>query len=219
MLRRICLRNIDVRRVKENPFRLRLSYDENEIIHMCESIRANGGIINPIIVRWKDGWYEICSGHRRWQAAKRLGEKSIPAIQCEINDEEMIQAGLVENLQRQDLNALEEARGLEMLKEKANLTHKELGFRVGKTEDFVAQRVRLLTLPDQIREMLSRDKINPTMAEAIASKSPEIQKRILALIEQGHELTTREISAMVDQIGKSTNRKPAETSSNGVDGQ
>lgn len=206
-LKRIYVQNIPIDKVRPNPFQLRVESELNELIQLCESIRSGDRLIHPITVRRQKDYYEIASGHRRWQACKRLSEKYIPAVVCDLTDQEMLETSLIENLQRRNLNPIEEAKGLAALKEKFNLSHKEVGLKVGRTQDYVAQRVRLLSLPDNIQGLLSCDKIGASAAEAIASKPSEIRTQLLSLIEKGWKPTVVQVHAYADAKKREEDQK------------
>ena len=192
-LRRICIRDIRVDKIRPNPFQPRMSCEEQELLQLVESIKSAGGLVHPITVRWKNGFYEIATGYRRWLAYKTLSEKTIPAIICVLSDKEMLETALVENVQRKNLNPIEEAKGFALLKKKFDMRYEDIGQKVGKTKDYVAQRIRLLSLPYKIRKLLSRDKINTSIAEAMASRPADIQNRVISMIEAGHTPTVKQI--------------------------
>ncbi len=189
----VFVKELPVSKIRPNPFQPRSNYDEQELIRLCESIRAQGGLIHPITVRKARGSFQIVSGYRRWLAYKRMGEQLIPAIVRNVNDQEMLEIALVENLQRADLNPIEEAEGLKKLEKIWNMTRRDVARKIGKSYGYVSQRVELLDLPDWIQDILSRDKLSPSVAEAIGSCSPEIQDKLRRIMERGWTPTVQQI--------------------------
>lgn len=145
----------------------------------------------------KETFYEIAIGERRWRACRRLGYSSIPALVRKLTDEQMLEMALVENLQRKNLNPIEEASGYSKLQQKFGWTQEEVAKKVGKTRDYIAQRLRLLDFPPDIRELVSRDTITPTHAELIASlKDPRLVERALRTVVDKN-LSTHQLEPLV----------------------
>ncbi|AIL65238.1 Chromosome-partitioning protein ParB [Rickettsiales bacterium Ac37b] len=145
-------------------------FSEEHILELAESIKKNG-IIIPIIVRFSKihNKYEIIAGERRWRAAKLAGLSKIPVIIKEVDDNQALEIALIENVQRQDLTVLEEAEGYKKLIEEFNYTQEKLSEVIGKSRSHIANLLRLLTLPDSIKEMINRGELSMGHARAIMS--------------------------------------------------
>lgn len=144
---------IKVDKIKVNPFQPRQDFKQAEIEELAQSIK-NFGLIQAITVRESEEGYELIAGERRLRAAKFLNKEVIPAVIKEFNDQQMAEIALIENLQRKDLNFLEEAQAYQRLLDEFNLTQKELAERVSKSQSTIANKLRLLNLPAQIRKKL-----------------------------------------------------------------
>lgn len=159
-------------------FQPRQYFDEKSMIDLANSIK-NEGIIQPIIVRTTENKkYEIIAGERRWKAASMAGLKEIPAIIREINDESALAFGILENLQREDLNPIEEAEAFKKLIHGFSLTHEDVSFRVSKSRAYITNSIRLLNLPKYLQEALVKNDLQVGHAKAIASLESETQKEV-----------------------------------------
>lgn len=161
--------------IQPNPDQPRKAFDEEELANLADSIRKEG-LLQAIIVRPKDGKYQIVAGERRWQASKIAGLESVPVRIVEMDDEQALRIALVENLQRSDLNAMEEARGYKDLMAKGDLTQAELAAAVSKSRSAVANSLRLLDLPKQVQDYVYDGALTAGHARAILS-IPEEEKR------------------------------------------
>ncbi len=159
---------IDIENIKTNPYQPRRNFDEEKIKELAETIKEKG-IIEPLIVRKAPLGYELISGERRLRAAKMAGLKRVPCIVRPAGEEETLELALIENLQREDLNPLEEARAYKMLKERFGLTQEEIAKKVGKDRATVANSLRLLKLPEEILQGLSEGKISEGHAKLLLS--------------------------------------------------
>ena len=159
----------------------RKRFDEESLQDLADSIRIHG-IIQPLTVRrLSSGYYQIIAGERRWRAAKLAGLSEIPAVIIEADDRKVMELGLIENLQREDLNPIEEANGYKVLMSEYGLTQEEVAQRVGKSRPAVANALRLLTLPDPVHLLLEEGKLSAGHARAIlAVPSGELQEKTLA---------------------------------------
>lgn len=183
--------------IQPNPHQPRKKIDNKAMEELMESIKTHG-LIQPIVVRPLEGnKYEIIAGERRWQACKRLNMERIPVIIKKYSDLEASAAALIENIQREDLNAVEEANAYKQLMENYGLTQEELSNRVGKSRSFIANMVRLLTLPREIKEMLAEGLITAGHARALVTlDDSETQiKFTLKVIKQ--QLSVRKTEEMV----------------------
>ncbi len=195
---------VDIHKIKPNGNQPRKSFNEEKIDELAKSIEVHG-IIQPIVLRQTEGGYEIVAGERRWRAARRAGLKEVPCLIRELTDEQNALMALIENMQREDLNAIEEAAGLERMIRTFGLTQEQVSKSVGKSRPYIANSLRLLKLPDQIQQMVAEGKLTSGHARAIAGIKDS--KKQLAAAEKCMELnwTVRDVEA----FAKDTN-KPAE---------
>ena len=170
------LRINDIEPNLEQP---RKSFDEESLRELAESIKKHG-IVQPIIVRKENDTYRIVAGERRWRAAKIANLEKIKAIVKDLTDQEILEVALIENLQREDLNPIEEAEAYEKLIKEHGLKQEEIAEIVGKSRPAVANSLRLLSLPDEIKSGLVERKITSGHARALlAIEDPEVQKRVM----------------------------------------
>ena len=189
--------------IEPNRNQPRKNFDEAALSELAESIKEHG-LIQPIVVSpMASGSYRIIAGERRWRASRLAGLESVPVVIKEIDDKEQYEIALIENLQREDLNAIEEALGYKALIDNYGLTQESVSARVGKSRSAVANALRLLGLSEEEREALKNGIITPGHARALlAIDDPEIRKTAFALSRAGKSV--REIEA----LAKSANRKP-----------
>lgn len=164
----------------------RKRFEEEALSDLADSIRLHG-IIQPLTVRrLSSGYYQIIAGERRWRAAKLAGLTEIPAVVIEADDRKVMELGLIENLQREDLNPMEEAMGYRVLMEEYGLTQEETAQRVGKSRPAVANALRLISLPDAVRALVEDGDLSAGHARALAGvKGTEKQKRLAKLVVDG----------------------------------
>lgn len=159
--------NLPVTALQAGQFQPRSYFDENELRELAESIRKNG-IVQPIIVRLvKDNQYEIVAGERRWRAAKIVGMDMVPVIIMQLDDKQAMEVALVENVQRQNLMLLEEAEGYKRLVDEFGYTQEQLADVIGKSRSQITNTLRLLNLPDEIKNLLNEDKLTAGHARAL----------------------------------------------------
>lgn len=180
------VRMIPLDQIDNNPDQPRKRFDEEQLEELKESIQAHG-LLEPIIVRPVDGRYEVVVGERRWRAAQMAGLAEIPAIVRSMSDREAMEIALVENLQREDLNPLEEAEAYRRLMEEFSLTQEEIAERVGKKRSTIANTLRLLELDPEIREDLASGKITGGHAKALLSIPGKAKRLRIArrIVEEG----------------------------------
>lgn len=189
------IKQIPVEDLCPSPFQPRRVFDESAIEDLVESIKKKG-VIQPLIVRQRGDKYEIIGGERRWRASKLAGLEKIPAIVHDFTDKEAMEVALIENLQRQDLNALEEAEGYRRLMEEFKNTQEELAAAVGKSRSHIANMMRLLGLPDPVKKMLEDGKITAGHARALlTAKNPE--KLAEQVVREG--LNVRQIEKLAQE--------------------
>lgn len=190
---------INVGEIKPNAFQPRKDFDERAIEELASSIQENG-ILQPLIVRKTEGQYEIIAGERRWRAAQRAGLTRVPVIIKDVSDREALELALVENLQREDLNPIEEATAYEQLIEDFGLTHEEISKRIGKERSTITNQLRLLKLPDEIKQALIAGEITAGHARAILGiQSSAKAKEILEAIKRD-KLSVRKTEKLVQKI-------------------
>ncbi len=173
------LKEIDIDEIRNDPQQARKKFDQEKLHELAASI-SEYGVIQPVVVRpLKQGSYELIAGERRWRACKLLGLKKVPAVIKEYADIEAKAISLIENVQREDLNPLEEAAAYRQLMEDYGLTQEEVSVRVGKSRPFVANMVRLLGLPGKIRDLLAGGQISTGHARALLAITDE-EKQLAA---------------------------------------
>ncbi len=190
-------RLIDIDEIVPNPNQPRRRFSEEEIKELAESIKEFG-VLQPIIVREKNGKYEIVAGERRWRAAKIAGLSRIPAVVKEVSDEEMMILSLVENLQREDLNPIERARAIKILKEEMGLTDEEISKYLGKSRSTVTNILRILNLPLEVLDLVADGKISEGHARVLLrlNDKEEILNWARRIVEEN--LTVRDLENLID---------------------
>jgi len=176
------LRNIPLDEITPNSRQPRTQWDPEELKDLAKSIRSNG-LLEPILVRPRDGKYEIVAGERRWRSCKLAGWKQIPAIIRNLEDQQSLESALIENIQRSDLNPVDEARAYQMLSSDFDLTHEEIAMRVGKDRSTITNLLRLLGLSDVLLEHVSRETLSLGHARVLLTLPEEkrlsIAKRMI----------------------------------------
>lgn len=198
---------IDIDRIVPNPTQPRKEFDEEALDELAESIRQLG-IIQPLTVRkGADGRYVLISGERRWRAARRAGLAALPVYIREVDDENLHAMALVENIQRQDLNAIEIALGMQRLIDECSLTQDALSEKVGKKRSSVANYLRLLKLPDEVQLALKEGLISMGHAKAIAGAPEGEQLRLLKrCVRKG--LSVRQAEEAARALGERSDEAP-----------
>jgi ParB family chromosome partitioning protein len=164
----------------------RIVFDDGKLDELAKSIRANG-VVQPVLLRRKGTRFELIAGERRWRAAEMAGLIKIPAVVRNVSDDRVLEIALIENIQREDLNPIEEARAYKKLIETLGLTQETVGERVGRDRSYVTNYLRLLKLPEDLQELLQAGRISTGHARALLGVDhPDIQRRIARrIIEQG----------------------------------
>ena len=175
----------------------RKRFDQESLDDLAESIRTHG-IIQPLTVRrLASGYYQIIAGERRWRAAKAAGLAEVPAVIIEADDRKVMELGLIENLQREDLNPAEEARGYQVLMEEYGLTQEQVAQRMGKSRPAIANTLRLLALPEDVMAMLEDGTLSAGHARAIlGAPSTELQREAAKKVVEG-QLSVRQTEALI----------------------
>ncbi|MDF9839704.1 MULTISPECIES: ParB/RepB/Spo0J family partition protein [unclassified Paenibacillus] len=195
---------IPLGQLRANPYQPRKDFNEEAIQELAESIRQHG-VIQPIIVRSVLKGYEIIAGERRFRASQYCGKTTIPAVVRSLSDQQVMEIALIENLQRENLNAMEIAVAYQGLMDQFSLTQEELSLKVGKSRSHIANFLRLLTLPEEVKDYVSRGTISMGHARAIVGlKDPEIVKQLAEqCVEQ--QWSVRQL----EEVVKNLDRKPA----------
>ncbi|MCI2106531.1 MAG: ParB/RepB/Spo0J family partition protein [Intestinimonas sp.] len=185
----------------------RKRFDEDSLSDLADSIRTHG-VIQPLTVRrLSSGYYQIIAGERRWRAAKLAGLSELPAVIIEADDRTVMELGLIENLQREDLNPMEEAQGYRTLMDEYNLTQEEVAHQVGKSRPSIANALRLLALPDAIHQLLEDGKLSAGHARAIlAIPNGDLQKKLAQQVV-ANGLSVRQTEALAKQLAAGLNRQ------------
>jgi ParB family chromosome partitioning protein len=182
---------LPVAAIQPNPLQPRQAFDQAAIDELAESIRQKG-ILQPLLVRRNNGVYELIAGERRFRAAQQLGMEQVPVTVRDCADGEMLEVALIENIQRENLNPLEEARAYRRLTDEFKLTQDEIATRVGKDRSTVANTVRLLQLPQEVQREIERGTLSAGHARALVNAGPEAAKIKLAREIVARRLTVRE---------------------------
>jgi ParB family chromosome partitioning protein len=190
---------VAVDRITPSPFQPRRTFDEAKLEELAGSIR-NQGIIQPLVVRRKDDGYELIAGERRWRASMKAGLSRVPVVIREASDHEALQLALVENLQREDLNPIEEASGYHRLQEEFHWSQEEMADRVGKSRPAIANSLRLLSLPAEVQQEVVAGNLPAGQARALLGlhTEPLIISASREVIAKG--LSTRETEKMVRNL-------------------
>jgi ParB family transcriptional regulator, chromosome partitioning protein len=191
---------IDLDLIEPNTFQPRTSFDEERLEQLAQSIRANG-IIQPLLVRRLSAdKYQLVAGERRWRAAQRAGLHRVPCVIKEIPEDKMLELALIENIQRQELNAIEEAQAYKRLIETLGLTQEMVAQRVGRDRTFITNYLRLLRLPEDIQRMVEAEQLSMGHARALLGvDEPEIQRKLAKEVsEKG--LSVRQTERAIKRI-------------------
>lgn len=199
-------------RIRPNPYQPRREFDEAGLAELQASLRTSG-LLQPITVRPVSNGFELVSGERRLRAATRLGWTDIPAIVREMDDRTLLTLALVENLQRADLNAVEEARGYRRLSEEFGLTHAQIADAVGKDRTSVTSLLRILNLPASVLDLVERDQLSAGHARALVSVDDERRALQLATEAVARQLSVRELERRVREIQERPAMRGAPSSS------
>lgn len=195
---------IPITKIQASRYQPRLHFDETALQELTDSIKVNG-LIQPITVRAVEDHYEIIAGERRWRACERAGLETVPCYILSPNENQAAEMALVENIQRENLSAVEEAKGYVQLMRQANLTQEEVAKRVGKSQSSIANKIRLLNLPQEVQEAVADHKLSERHARALLSLPAEKQTAAYHYVED-RSLNVRQTEAYVERI--SEKKKP-----------
>ena len=192
---------VDVKDVKPNPYQPRKHFDDDKIQELADSIKLHG-VFTPILVKKAVKGYELITGERRLRASKLAGLKRIPAILMDFDDQKMMEIALLENIQREDLNAIEEAQGYEKLIKKLGYKQEELAHRIGKSREHVANMLRLLKLPASVQQHVVNNELSMGHVRALLSlKDPKLMEEVAQKAIQLH-LSVRAVETLVKNMNE-----------------
>ena len=194
---------VDSDLLRPNKFQPRTNIDDGKIEELARSIKSNG-IIQPIVVRKVEGGYEIVAGERRWRASQRLGLLKVPVVVRDIPEDRLLAAALIENIQREDLNPIEEAQAYRRLTEEYHLTQEQIAEAVGKDRSSVANFLRLLRLPQEVRANLGSGALSMGHARALLGLPDEEAQLRIARDVVARSLSVRETEALVKKATQPT---------------
>lgn len=202
------VRYINIHDIMPNANQPRKTFSEEKIEELSKSIKEHG-IIQPIVVRRKGEKYEIVAGERRWRAARKAELGRVPCLIRELSDEQNMLIAIIENMQREDLNPVEEAEGLHQMIVTFGMTQEQISKSVGKSRPYIANSLRLLKLPDYIKEEMAEGRLSAAHGRTLITLEDESMRKVLCqrIIEEG--LSVRETEKLVSQQGKSKKKKPA----------
>jgi ParB family chromosome partitioning protein len=195
------IRQLDITAIDRSRFQPRTEFDPQQLRELADSIRQRG-VMQPLLVRPLNGTgrYELIAGERRWRAAQQAGLTTIPAIVREASDQEALEIALIENLQREDLNPIEEARAYEQLTTQFKLTQEQIAEKVGRSRAAVANAMRLLALPGDVQSWIADNRLSVGHAKAILGLSLAEEQRLVAERVLKRNLTVRETEKLVEQL-------------------
>lgn len=195
------IRHLRLEEVRPNPFQPRRTFSEEELAELAASILEHG-VLQPVVVRPTAEGYELVAGERRFRASERLGRDTLPAIVRTATDEQMLELALIENIQREDLNAIETATAMRALMERLGITQEEVARRLGKSRSGVANTLRLLELPEDVQARVARGAISAGHARALLAIGDEVVQRQLADRVEKDGLSVRATEAAVKKAGQ-----------------
>jgi ParB family chromosome partitioning protein len=202
--------DVDIDLLRPNKFQPRTQMDEARIEDLARSIRSNG-IIQPIVARKVDGGYEIIAGERRWRAAQRAGLLKVPVVVRDIPEDRLLMVALIENIQREDLNPIEEAVAYRRLSDELHLTQEQIADAVGKDRSSIANFVRLLRLPPEVRANVASSALTMGHARALLGLSDENAQLRVARDIVARNLSVRETEALIRKATQPADATPEKT--------
>ena len=202
---------IDINLIKSNEGQPRKSFDDEKILELAESIKSNG-IIQPLILKKVDDEYIIVAGERRWRAAKAIGLKEVPAIVMNLTEKQVLEISLIENIQREDLNSIEEALAYKKLISDFNLTQEELSKRIGKSRVTITNTLRLLNLSEDVQQYIIEGVISEGHGRALLGITDSKVQCELAQNVIDDKLSVRELEILIRKLKTSPTRAKSKTS-------
>lgn len=205
---------LPIAQIKTNKYQPRTDFNQERLNDLINSIREKG-VVQPVLVRKIEGGYELIAGERRLRAVKNLGIEKIPAIMKNVNDVDMLEISLIENIQREELNPIEEANSFQKLISDFNFTQDRIAKALGKDRSTIANTIRLLALPQKIQDYISKNTISAGHAKAILSLSSEMDQLRVCNVVVKKGLSVRETEAFVMKRASGT-KKPHATKDQGI---
>ena len=194
--------NIPLERIEPKKDQPRTKFEQERIDELADSIREHG-LLSPLLVRSLDsGMYQIIAGERRWRASRAAGLSEVPVRVVVADDQKTLELAMVENLQREDLSPIEEARGYRALMEEFSLTQEDVAQKVSKSRPSVANSLRLLTLPDELIELVLRGELSAGSARALLALKSEDDMKLAARLVVSNDMSVREVEAYVRKFGR-----------------
>lgn len=204
---------VKINEVEPNKNQPRRTFDEDALLELAESIKQHG-VIQPLIVKKRDKYYEIIAGERRWRAAKMAGLKEIPIVIKDFSDQEIMEVALIENIQREDLNPIEEAQAYQRLIKEYNYKQDELAERVSKSRVAVTNSMRLLKLDERVQKMIIDDMISAGHARALLAITDSEKQYTIAMKVFDEKLSVRETEKLIKNLDKQVKPKVNTTPEN-----
>ena len=197
---------ININEIRSNPYQPRKTFDEESLKELAESIKEHG-VVQPIIVKKSIKGYELVAGERRTKASKLAGLTTIPAIIRDFNDEEMMEIALIENIQRENLNPIEEALAYENIIKATGMTQEKIAQKFGKSRSYVTNMLGLLNLPKETKELVEKGEISASHARVLSKMDDEKQINDIAKKVINDKINVREIEELVKQVNLPTTKK------------
>ena len=197
---------VDINKVEPNREQPRKNFDEDALLELAESIKQFG-LLQPILVQDRKTYYEIIAGERRWRASKMAGLKEVPVIIRNYSEQEIVEISLIENIQREDLNPIEEAQAYKRLMNEFNLKQDEIAERVSKSRTAVTNSMRLLKLCDEVQQMIINDMISTGHARAIISIEDPEEQYALAQKIFDEKMSVRDVEKYIKDLNKPVKEK------------
>jgi ParB family chromosome partitioning protein len=201
--------SVPIALIDPNPVQPRIVFNPDRLQELADSIRTNG-IIQPLVVRPHGDRYQLVAGERRWRASKLAGLEAVPAVVENVTDEHLLEITLVENIQREDLNAIEVARAFDRMARELNLSHDQIAQRTGKDRTTVTNTLRLLKLPPDIQQLIAEHRLSMGHARAILGLPNEQLQRQVAEKATSQGLSVRQVERMVQRMTATRDPKPPE---------
>ena len=198
---------LPIEEIRPNPYQPRKEFDKKALEELSESIKTHG-IFTPLLVRKSVSGYDLITGERRLRAAKMAGLKTVPAIQVEFTEEQMMEIAILENVQREDLNPIEEAAAYESLIQKLGYTQEKLAERVGKSREYCANIMRLLKLPEDVQSMVVNKQLTMSHVRPLLSLNDEEEIYEAADKIKKNKMSVREVEAYVRDVNGGGQKKP-----------
>ena len=209
---------IDIDDIKPNPNQPRKKFNVKRLEELSQSIQDNG-VIQPLVVQRKGSGYELVAGERRWRASRLAGLKKVPCLIREFDEKQNLIVTIIENMQREDLDPIEEANGLQQMIHKFGFTQEQVSESLGKSRAYIANSVRLLKLPEDVQKKVSEGKISAAHGRTLLSLEDPRKQRMLAERIEKEELSVRTVEEIVKKLkegGKKETKKPEKTKSSEI---